>query len=132
MVSFERAAESFRLNADRADAFARERPALVIGGAVATASAVYLLSKYLWLNTTSDGRKGSLGLALGHLNDAESKQRWAKYENAWDKGAEQSKGATGAGELTDLDQTTSVVNDFYSFVTDIYEWGCAPPWAPAA
>ena len=116
--------DALRSTTDKAQTYGKENPSYVLGGAAVTVSAAFLLAKYLVLNTTSDGRKGSFGLSLGYVKGKEGSKKWENYANAFDKGSEQAKGAVGAGEITDLDKTASIVNDFYSFVTDIYEWGC--------
>lgn len=90
------------------------------GGAVAVSGA-YLLYRYLTLTTTSEGAKGYLSLSLGKEKSGES--RWKNFAASWTGGNEHAEGRIGKGNLEDPSKAAEVVNDFYSFVTDIYEWG---------
>lgn len=113
--------DSFKSSADKAKAFSSDNPAIVAGGVVAAVSSVYLLSRYLTVTTTDAGRKGSLGLSLGKEADGDS--AWTRFASSWSQGHKQAEGGTGAGNMHDPAQAATLVNDFYSFVTDIYEWG---------
>lgn len=113
--------ESIRSSTDKVKTYSEQNPVLVVGGIAAAASTCYLVAKYFTLTTTDAGRKGSLGLSLGKEKDGSS--AWQNFSGAWSKGHQQAEGGVGAGELQDKSKAASVTNDFYSFVTDIYEWG---------
>jgi hypothetical protein len=113
--------ESIRSSTDKAKSYAGDNPVLVLGGVAAAASACYLVAKYCTLTTTDAGRKGSLGLSLGKEKNGAS--AWQNFAGAFSKGHKQAEGGQGAGELQDKSKAASITNDFYSFVTDIYEWG---------
>lgn len=113
--------ESFKSSADKMKSYSTDNPTVVAGGVAVAVSGVYLLSKYLTVNTTDAGRKGSLGLSLGKESNGDS--AWTRFASSWSQGHKQAEGGTGAGNMHDPSKAASVVNDFYSFVTDIYEWG---------
>lgn len=113
--------DSIKAHGVKSNEYAKENPYLVASGTIVAASAAYLCYRYFTLNTTSDGRKASFRLSLGHEKNGEKK--WENYAKSWDKGDKQASGQVGAGNMHDPSQAPSVVNDFYSFVTDIYEWG---------
>jgi hypothetical protein len=112
-----------RSSLDRGKEYYNENPFIVIGGAVAAASTCYVLARYLTVTTTSDGRKGSFGLSLGREKNGES--AWNRFASSWTNGHKQAEGGTGSGNVSEVSpsQAASLTNDFYSFVTDIYEWG---------
>lgn len=97
------------------------KTAVSVGGAAAAVSGAYVLYRYLTLNTTSSGRKGSTGLSLGKEKNGD--RRWQNFASSWSGGHKQASGGTGNGVMADTSKAAEVVNDFYSFVTDIYEWG---------
>lgn len=113
--------DSFKAQAGKAKEYSSENPMIVVSGALAAASGCYLLAKYLTLSTTSEGRKGSLGLSLGKEKNGQS--AWENFASSWSSGHKQAEGGVGAGNMHDPSKAASVTNDFYSFVTDIYEWG---------
>ena len=113
---------SLRSSFDSAQAFTQDNKRVAAGaGAVAAVSTAYVLYRFLALNTTSAGRKGSIGLSLGKEKNGDS--RWKNFASSWSGGHEQANGGTGNGTMADTTKAAEVVNDFYSFVTDIYEWG---------
>eukprot|EP00892_Ulva_mutabilis_P012348 jgi/Ulvmu1/9486/UM052_0056.1 len=113
--------DSFKASAEKAKTYSSDNPAIVAGGVVAAVSGVYLLSRYLTVTTTDEGRKGSFGLSLG--KEANGDSAWNRFASSWSQGHKQAEGGTGAGNMHDPAEASSLVNDFYSFVTDIYEWG---------
>jgi 24-methylenesterol C-methyltransferase len=120
--TMDKVASSLRSTAESAKNASTEHPALfVCGGVAIVASSAYVLYRYFSLNTTSAGRKGSTGLSLGKEKNGDS--RWAHFASSWTNGHEHANGGTGKGQLSDVSKAAEVVNDFYSFVTDIYEWG---------
>lgn len=116
-------ASSMQSSIDSAKKFTRENEVAVFCG-VAAASSAYLLYRYFTLNTTSKDRKGSWGLSLGKEKNGDS--RWQNFASSWSGGHQQAEGKTGKGSMADTSKAAEVVNDFYSFVTDIYEWGWGP------
>lgn len=117
----DRLADSLRSTAEHAKRLHNEHPTATTFAAAAVAlSSAYVAWRYLKLNTTTTS-KTSTGLSLGKEKDGAS--RWATYQSSWTNGNEQANGGTGNGHMPDVSQAPSVVNDFYSFVTDIYEWG---------
>jgi 24-methylenesterol C-methyltransferase len=120
--TMDKVASSLISTAESAKNASKEHPALfVCGGVAIVASSAYVLYRYFSLNTTSAGRKGSTGLSLGKEKNGDS--RWAHFASSWTNGHEHANGGTGKGQLSDVSKAAEVVNDFYSFVTDIYEWG---------
>lgn len=118
----ERLQQSMRSYASSAQDLSKSDKALVAcGGTVAVASTAYVLYRFLVLNTTSAGRKTSAGLSLGKEKNGDI--RWQNFASSWSNGDAQAAGKTGNGVMNDSSKAAEVVNDFYSFVTDIYEWG---------
>ena len=113
--------ESFKSHAGKAKDYSAEHPLLVSSGVFAAVSGCYLVAKYCTLSTTSAGRKGSLGLSLG--KEKEGQTAWQNFASSWSGGHKQAEGGVGSGNMQDPSKAASVTNDFYSFVTDIYEWG---------
>jgi 24-methylenesterol C-methyltransferase len=112
---------SFKASAGKAREYSSENPLLATTGVLAAASGCYLLAKYCTLSTTSDGRKGSFGLSLG--KEKQGQTAWQNFVSSWSGGQLHADGGVGKGNMYDPSQAASVTNDFYSFVTDIYEWG---------
>lgn len=113
--------ESLKSNAGKAKDYSSENPLLVASGAIAAVSGCYLFAKYCTLSTTNQGRKGSLGLSLG--KEKEGQTAWQNFASSWSAGHKQAEGGVGSGNMQDPSKAAELTNDFYSFVTDIYEWG---------
>lgn len=117
----DRLADSLRSSTEHAKRLRSEHPAATNCALVAVAlSSAYVCYRYLKLNTVTSSR-GSTALSLGKEKDGAS--RWANFKSSWTNGHEQTNGGTGNGHMPDVSQAPVLVNDFYSFVTDIYEWG---------
>ena len=122
MEAMNRMPDSVRSSVQSARDFSKENTtAVAVGGVTAAVSGAYILYRYLTLNTTSSGRKGSIGLSLGKEKNGDT--RWQNFASSWSGGHKQANGKTGDGVMADTTKAAEVVNDFYSFVTDIYEWG---------
>eukprot|EP01025_Chloroclados_australasicus_P041739 TRINITY_DN4440_c0_g5_i1.p1 TRINITY_DN4440_c0_g5~~TRINITY_DN4440_c0_g5_i1.p1 ORF type:complete len:388 (-),score=46.26 TRINITY_DN4440_c0_g5_i1:241-1404(-) len=75
----------------------------------------FLRSNGMTLNKAE--RPSAFQLKLGNIDRKENKDKWANFQNSY------SEGDTMAGNIDDKEKTVGLVDDFYNFVTDLYEWG---------
>eukprot|EP01026_Neomeris_dumetosa_P004477 TRINITY_DN1119_c0_g1_i3.p1 TRINITY_DN1119_c0_g1~~TRINITY_DN1119_c0_g1_i3.p1 ORF type:complete len:281 (-),score=40.37 TRINITY_DN1119_c0_g1_i3:80-922(-) len=113
--------EALSKSVEKVSSFCKDNPvpAVFIGvtSGVVALGGLYAYLSYKGVSLNQDARPGTFALKLGNIDRKDNKERWNNFQNSY------SDGDTMAGNITDKEKTVDLVDDFYNFVTDLYEWG---------